>query len=106
MGASGRLTKQHSASTGGERGAIRGAQALAILAVQKFPHRLAPGLIDFRIQALLAGGVVRLGLTTGWAAVGETGFIRLQLEFFGADDAGFHRKRHNPSIVTETLQLL
>ncbi len=81
-------------------------QASAILAVEEFPHRLPPGLVHFRVQALLGGKVFRLRFATGWATVRETGLIRLQLKLFRADGAGFYRERHNSSIVIDALQLL
>jgi hypothetical protein len=81
-------------------------QASAIFAIEEFAHRFPPGLAHFGVQVLLGGGIFRFGFTAAWAAVGKTGFIRLQLEFFRADGACFNRERHNPSIVTDALQLL
>jgi hypothetical protein len=81
-------------------------QASAILAVEEFPHRLPPGLVHFRVQALLGGKVFRLRFATGGATVRETGLIRLQLKLFRADGAGFYRERHSSSIVIDALQLL
>ncbi len=38
--------------------------------------------IRFGVQAFLGQGIRLFGFTTGWTTVGETGFVRLQLEFF------------------------
>lgn len=44
------------------------------------------GLGDYRV-----GG---FGFAAGWAAIGEAGFIRLQLELFAADSTDSDRESH------------
>jgi hypothetical protein len=60
---------------------------LPILAVQKVAHRLPASRVCFTlilaldgIHAALGYGFNRLGGAALWAAVGETGFIGLQLK--------------------------
>ena len=81
-------------------------QRLAILAVQEFAHRLPSSLVRFTrilalvgIHAALSCGGSRFGGTALRAAIGETGFIRLQLELFRADGADFDRGSHLLSMI-------
>jgi hypothetical protein len=81
---------------------------LAILAIKQLFHGPPACLVGFAlhlafvgIQGALGDGVIRVRLTTGRTAVGEAGFVRLQLEFFRAEDADFYRERHNNPILIE-----
>ena len=74
---------------------------LAVLTIEEFAHRLPPSVIGFTsILALIGVHAVLVcrgscfGGTTLRAAVGEAGFIRLQLQRFVADRADFDRERH------------
>jgi len=74
---------------------------LAILAIEKVAHGLpagfvglADGLAFVGVHAAFAAGLHGFGGAALGAAIGETGFVRFQLELFGADDTGFDRERH------------
>jgi hypothetical protein len=76
-------------------------QRLAVLTIEEFAHRLPPSVIGFTsilalidVHAVLVYRGSCFGGTTLRAAVGETGFIRLQLELFLADRADFDGKSH------------
>jgi hypothetical protein len=79
---------------------------LAILAVEEVAHGLPSGLVRLSHRLAFVGvhtalryGIRRFGGATLRAAIGETGFIRLQLELFFADDTDFDRKCHTDSIL-------
>ncbi len=78
---------------------------LAILAVQQIAHRSPPSLIRFTHIFALIGVHSPLSCRGRFiggaalrAAVGETGFIRFQLELFCAGDADFYGESHLSSI--------
>jgi hypothetical protein len=67
---------------------------------------MPPSLIHFRrrlaffgIHGTLGRGVGCFGGAARRAAVGETGFVRLQLELFCADHTDFDRKSHSRSMI-------
>src|ERR1017187_7404184 len=75
---------------------------LAVLAVEKVAHGLPPGFIRFRralavvqVHSQLRFRSGLLGFAAGWAAVGKTGFTRLQLELLRAYGADSNRKCHH-----------
>ena len=85
---------------GSAEGCIR-RKALAVFAVKEVAHCLPPGLVRFSHRLALVGvharfrcGANGFGGAAPWAAVGETGFVRLQFELFLADDADFDRECH------------
>ncbi len=54
----------------------------AVFAVEQIAHGPSAGCVDFRlsltldrVHGTLGGGLLRLGGTTGWAAIGESGLI-------------------------------
>ncbi|MFI5104365.1 MAG: hypothetical protein ACHP79_05525, partial [Terriglobales bacterium] len=62
---------------------------LTIFAIKEVPHGLAAGLVGFLgrfafvgVHAALGCGLDSLWLAARWAAVGETGLVRLQLKLF------------------------
>jgi hypothetical protein len=74
---------------------------LAILAVQELAHRLPPsrvrlthGLALVGVHAALSRRECRFRGAALGAAVGKTGFIRLQLKLFSADRANFYGESH------------
>ena len=87
----------------------------AFLAVEQIANRLAARRVGFHLGPALfgaqgtalrvrsSGGAGRFGFAAQWAAVGEAGLIRLQLELFRAEDADFDRKRH-ALMVTKSLR--
>jgi len=86
---------------------------LTILAVEEVTHRLSPSFVRFHqrpafggVHALLRYGVNLFGFAALRAAIGKTGFIRLQFELFRANDAQLDRKCHSGNrIPTHTLEL-
>ncbi len=88
---------------------------LAVFAVKKLAHGLAPGLVGFsgifafeRVHGTLVGGlrIGSFGLAAGGTTVGETRLVGLQLELFGTDDANSNWKRHFGSIINPFLELI
>jgi len=81
-------------------------QRSAIFAVQQVPHRLPASGVRFTHRlalvgvhaALIRGGSCR-GSAASRAAVGETGFIRLQFELLFADAADFDGESHSYSAI-------
>ncbi|MGB8011551.1 MAG: hypothetical protein WCF68_08055 [Terriglobales bacterium] len=64
-------------------------ELLAVFAVKKIAHGLLPRRVGFFIsfedvgwRVAAGAGFNLFGLAAGWAAIGESGFIRLQFELF------------------------
>jgi hypothetical protein len=79
---------------------------LAVFAVKEISHGLTSGLVRFGWSLLVDGVHVtlcerfyRFGFAALGTAIGETGFVGLQLELFLADDADFDGKCHNRAMI-------
>jgi hypothetical protein len=79
---------------------------LTILAVEEVAHRLPASFVGFTCSLAFLGVHVTLGRwgrRFGGAAVravvGETGFVRLELELFSAEDADFCWGKHVRSMI-------
>src|SRR5882757_7443347 len=73
----------------------------AVLAIEQIAHGLAPSLVRFLLRLALVGVHAAFGggfggfrLATRRAAIGKTGFARLQFELFPAHGADFNRESH------------
>lgn len=73
---------------------------------------MPPSLVRFNhifafvgVHGALDYGIDRFGPAALWAAVGETWFVRLQLELFRADSADFDGKRHSDSMIRRSNAL-
>src|SRR5208282_3419796 len=82
---------------------------LAVLAVEEVAHRPPPSFVRFHqnlafigVLALLRYGGIMFRYAARWAAVGKSGFIRLQFELFRADRAHFDRKCHLAVMIQPT----
>jgi hypothetical protein len=81
----------------------------AIFTVKEIADRLPPGFVRFGrslafvgVDAALGDCVSLFGGAALWLSVGETRFIRFQLELFRADSADFDRKHHSVHDMTLT----
>jgi len=81
----------------------------AILAVEEVAHGLSASFVRFfqgfafvGVHALLGRGGNGIGLAARGAAIGEAGFIGLQLELCGADGAHSDGKRHPANMIQRT----
>ena len=81
----------------------------ATFTVKEIADRLSAGLIRFdhslafvSVHAALGYCVSFFGGAALWTSVGETRFIRFQLELFRADSADFDRKHHSVHDMTLT----
>ena len=74
---------------------------LAVFAVKKIAHSLAPCGIGFTIgngrSGAVGGSLLGFRRTALGAAVCVAGLVRLQLELLAAEGTGFDRERHNDS---------
>jgi len=76
------------------------------LAIKEIAHCLSAGRVRFArsfaldgVHAALRGGLGGFGDAALRAAVGETGFVRLQLELFRANDTDFDGECHLGSMI-------
>ena len=81
---------------------------LAVLAIEKLPHRLSPSLVRFSqalaligVHALLGPRARRLFNAALRATIRKPGLVRLQLELFFTHRADLNRKRHNNSSLPD-----
>ena len=79
---------------------------LAIFAVQQVAHRLPASLVHFTRGLTLVSVLAVLRCRDSWfggaarrAMVGETRFIRLQLELFCAESTDFYWESHLPFMI-------
>lgn len=84
---------------------------LTIFAIQKVLHRFASSFVSFFARAAFIGVLSTLGDRTAgflnaaiWAAIRETGLIRLQLKLFRADGTDSDWVSHISSILSKVFR--